>query len=112
MRRLHVVEAGRLTAPLSSSSMAFPKPGSRGSTRFPALVAAGYRVLAPDMRGYNLSGKPKGVDAYRIEHLVADVAGLIRWAGAERAIVVGHDWGAQRRVALCDAPPRDARAGS
>jgi pimeloyl-ACP methyl ester carboxylesterase len=46
------------------------------------------------MRGYNLSDKPKGIDAYRIEHLVNDVAALIRWAGAERATVVGHDWGA------------------
>jgi len=61
--------------------------------QIPALVVAGFRVLAPDMRGYNLSEKPPGVAAYAMAHLVADVVALIRHAGAERATVVGHDWG-------------------
>ncbi|MGB8507089.1 MAG: alpha/beta fold hydrolase, partial [Pyrinomonadaceae bacterium] len=53
-----------------------------------------YRVVAPDMRGYNLSDKPGRVDDYRMERLVDDVTGLIRHFGAHEAAVVGHDWGA------------------
>lgn len=90
--RLHVVEAGR--GPLVILLHGFPEAWFAWQHQIPALARAGFRVLAPDMRGYNLSSKPKGVDAYRIEHLVADVADLVRWAGAERATVVGHDWGA------------------
>ena len=61
--------------------------------QIPALAAAGFRVVAPDMRGYNLSDKPFGVEAYRIEKLIGDVAGLIRALGCESAHIVGHDWG-------------------
>ena len=46
-----------------------------------------------DMRGYNLSDKPEGVDSYGMGHLVADVVAVVRHAGAERATIVGHDWG-------------------
>jgi pimeloyl-ACP methyl ester carboxylesterase len=53
-----------------------------------------YHVVAPDMRGYNLSDKPPRVEDYRIEKLVDDVTGLIRHFGASNAAVVGHDWGA------------------
>ncbi len=59
-----------------------------------ALAAAGYRVMAPDLRGYHLSDKPRGVSSYKVESLAADVAGLIRASGAPDAVVVGHDWGA------------------
>lgn len=59
-----------------------------------AFAERGYRVLAPDLRGYHLSDKPEGVHAYRVEALAADVAGLVRATGHERAMVVGHDWGA------------------
>lgn len=53
-----------------------------------------YHVVAPDMRGYNLSDKPPRVEDYRIDHLVDDVTGLIRHFGRKQAVVVGHDWGA------------------
>jgi epoxide hydrolase 4 len=53
-----------------------------------------YHVVAPDMRGYNLSDKPPRVDDYRMDKLVDDVTGLIRHFGRRRAVVVGHDWGA------------------
>jgi pimeloyl-ACP methyl ester carboxylesterase len=53
-----------------------------------------YTVVAPDMRGYNLSDKPARVEDYRMDLLVDDVLGLIRHFGAKRAAVVGHDWGA------------------
>lgn len=60
------------------------------------LAALGdrYHVVAPDLRGYNLSDKPPRVEDYRIEKLVDDVTGLIRHFGARQAAVVGHDWGA------------------
>jgi epoxide hydrolase 4 len=60
------------------------------------LVALGqhYTVIAPDMRGYNLSDKPPRVDDYRIDLLVDDVTGLIRHLGRRDAAIVGHDWGA------------------
>lgn len=53
-----------------------------------------YRVAALDMRGYNLSDKPKGIDAYKFEALVGDVAAVIHAEGKSSAIVIGHDWGA------------------
>src|SRR5918911_3649077 len=53
-----------------------------------------YHVVAPDMRGYNLSDKPPRVEDYRIDNLVDDVTGLIRHFGKEQAVIVGHDWGA------------------
>ncbi|NNE66857.1 MAG: alpha/beta hydrolase [Pyrinomonadaceae bacterium] len=58
------------------------------------LAAAGYTVVAPDMRGYNLSDKPADVSAYEIEELVQDVSDLIEHLGFEKAVVIGHDWGA------------------
>ena len=57
------------------------------------LAAAGFRVVAPDMRGYNLSSKPDGVAAYDVGLLAADIRGLIHERGAETAMLVGHDWG-------------------
>jgi pimeloyl-ACP methyl ester carboxylesterase len=58
-----------------------------------ALAAAGYRVAAMDLRGYNLSDKPSGEASYDMKLLVGDVAAVIRHLGESRAIVVGHDWG-------------------
>lgn len=58
------------------------------------LSDAGCWVVAPDMRGYNESDKPEGVRAYEVERLAADVSGLIKALGREKAYVVGHDWGA------------------
>jgi pimeloyl-ACP methyl ester carboxylesterase len=57
------------------------------------LAAAGYRVVAPDLRGYNRSSSPSGVDSYRPSTLAADIRGLIEHRGAPQATVVGHDWG-------------------
>ena len=63
-------------------------------SQVPALVGDGFRVVAPDMRGYNLSERPQVVPAYRVELLARGVARLNRACGEERATVVGHDWGA------------------
>lgn len=71
-------------------------PESRFSWRYqlPALAAAGWRAVAPDLRGYGDSSRPANRDAYRIEHLVADAAALFDALGARRRLLVGHDWGA------------------
>jgi pimeloyl-ACP methyl ester carboxylesterase/2-polyprenyl-6-methoxyphenol hydroxylase-like FAD-dependent oxidoreductase len=90
--RLHYVELGR--GPLVVLLHGFPEHWYSWRYQIPALAAAGFRVVAPDLRGYNTSSKPSGVDAYGIDRLAGDVAALIRHLGAERAHVVGHDWGA------------------
>jgi pimeloyl-ACP methyl ester carboxylesterase len=90
--RLHYAEAG--IGPLVVLLHGFPDYWYTWRHQMPMLVAAGFHVVAPDMRGYNLSDKPAGVDAYRLEVLCQDVSALIRFLGAERAHVVGHDWGA------------------
>jgi pimeloyl-ACP methyl ester carboxylesterase len=61
--------------------------------QIPALAEAGFRVLAPDQRGYNLSDRPRGIRAYGMDSLADDIAGLIDQAAGGSACVVGHDWG-------------------
>ena len=89
--RLHYVEAGE--GPLVVLLHGFPEFWYEWRHQIPALAAAGFRVIAPDLRGYNRSAKPAGIGSYRLEELVRDVAGLVRHVGAERATVAGHDWG-------------------
>jgi pimeloyl-ACP methyl ester carboxylesterase len=64
-----------------------------------------YHVVAPDMRGYNLSDKPPRVQDYRIEFLVQDVVGLVRFFGKDKAAIVAHDWGAGVAWALAQRHP-------
>jgi pimeloyl-ACP methyl ester carboxylesterase len=90
--RLHYVEAGE--GPLVLLLHGFPQFWYQWRHQVPALVWAGFRVVAPDMRGYNLSDKPAGVRAYRVELLARDVERLILACGEGTADVVGHDWGA------------------
>jgi pimeloyl-ACP methyl ester carboxylesterase len=90
--RLHYVEAGR--GPLVVLLHGFPEFWYCWRHQIPALAAAGYRVVAPDMRGYNLSDKPRGLANYRMNALAGDVDALIHACGEKRALaVVGHDWG-------------------
>jgi pimeloyl-ACP methyl ester carboxylesterase len=89
--RLHYVEAG--TGKLVVLLHGFPEFWYSWREQIPAVAKAGYRVVAPDMRGYNLSSKPQGIDNYQLDLLAADVANLIRHLGESRAVVVGHDWG-------------------
>lgn len=91
--RLHVVEAGPADGPLVLLLHGFPEFWYAWHRQIAPLAAAGHRVLVPDLRGYGLSDKPRGVGSYRMDRLAADVAGLIGTAGRERASVVGHDWG-------------------
>jgi pimeloyl-ACP methyl ester carboxylesterase len=90
---LHVAQAGPDDGPLMILLHGFPEFWYGWSKHVPALAAAGFCVWAPDQRGYNTSDKPLLVRDYTLDHLAADVVGLIDAAGRERAIVVGHDWG-------------------
>jgi epoxide hydrolase 4 len=89
--RLHYVEAG--DGPLIVLLHGFPEFWFGWRLQIAPLAAAGFRVVAPDTRGYNLSSKPAGVAAYSADKLAADIRGLIRERGAESARLVGHDWG-------------------
>lgn len=88
---LHWVEAGE--GPLVVLLHGFPEFWYSWRHQIPALAAAGYRVVAPDMRGYNDSEKPEGYDSYLGRALSGDVVELIAACGEERATIVGHDWG-------------------
>jgi pimeloyl-ACP methyl ester carboxylesterase len=89
--RLHWVEAGE--GPLVLLLHGFPEHWLAWRKQLPALAAAGFRAVAPDLRGYNLSEKPEGVASYRMEKLAGDVASLVRHLGYGRTFLVGHDWG-------------------
>jgi pimeloyl-ACP methyl ester carboxylesterase len=89
--RLHAVEAG--SGPLVVLLHGFPEFWWSWRHQIPALAAAGFHVVAPDLRGYNLSDRPTRVADYGLRHLTADVAGLIRAMDERKAHVVGHDWG-------------------
>lgn len=92
--RLHVIEAGSKIGPPVILLHGFPEFWYGWKKQIPALVEAGYRVIVPDQRGYNLSDKPKGVSAYRVNELVNDIVGLIDALEYEKVNLVGHDWGA------------------
>lgn len=91
---LHAIVAGPPDGPLVVLLHGFPEFWYGWRKQIDPLAEAGYRVLVPDQRGYNLSDKPRGVAAYNIDELAADVIGLIDAEGRDKAVVVGHDWGA------------------
>jgi len=91
---LHVAAAGPPTGPLILLLHGFPEFWYGWRKQIPALAGTGYRIWAPDQRGYNRSDKPGGVKNYRIELLAGDVLGLMDAAGRQTAFLVGHDWGA------------------
>ena len=90
--RLEVTEAG--SGPLVVLLHGFPELAFSWRHQFGPLAEAGFHVVAPNQRGYGASSRPEPIDAYSVEHLAGDVAGLIRHFGAEPAVVIGHDWGA------------------
>jgi pimeloyl-ACP methyl ester carboxylesterase len=87
--RVHIAEQGE--GPLVVLLHGFPEFWYSWRHQLPALAAAGFRAVAPDLRGYNLTDKPRR--GYDIESLVEDVVALTRALGEERAHIVGHDWG-------------------
>ncbi|MFN2222078.1 MAG: alpha/beta fold hydrolase, partial [Candidatus Promineifilaceae bacterium] len=92
--RLHVVKSGPTEGPLVLLLHGFPEFWYGWHRQIPALAAAGFRVWAPDQRGYNLSDKPRGVAAYGINHLADDILALVKTSGRDRVHLAGHDWGA------------------
>jgi pimeloyl-ACP methyl ester carboxylesterase len=92
--RLHTVLAGPPDGPPVLLLHGFPELWYGWRRQIPALARAGFRVIAPDQRGYNTSDKPPAVADYRIDLLVDDATGILSALGHERAAVVGHDWGA------------------
>ncbi len=83
----------------------FPDSSLLWRHQIPALVDAGFRVLAPDQRGFGDSDKPQAVEAYQFQTLLGDLLGVLDQAGVERAHVVGHDWGAYLSWALAAFVP-------
>ncbi|WP_262298516.1 alpha/beta fold hydrolase [Microvirga sesbaniae] len=90
---LHAVEAGPEDGPLVILLHGFPEFWWGWRSQIGPLAEAGFRVLAPDQRGYNLSDKPAGRRAYDLDILAGDVVGLADALGRETFSVVGHDWG-------------------
>jgi pimeloyl-ACP methyl ester carboxylesterase len=91
---LHVLTDGPADGPSVVLLHGFPEFSYGWRRQIPALVQAGFRVIVPDQRGYNLSDKPKGVAAYDVDILARDVIGLFDHFGIQKAKLVGHDWGA------------------
>ncbi|HMF75834.1 MAG TPA: alpha/beta hydrolase [Bryobacteraceae bacterium] len=71
----------------------FPEHAFSWRHQLPMLASLGYRVWAPNLRGYGGTDSPSDIAAYRLDVLVEDVAGLIRASGARETVVIGHDWG-------------------
>ncbi len=107
---LHAAVAGPLDGPLVILLHGFPEGHFAWDGYLGALAEKGFRVVAPDQRGYNLSDKPSQVQAYGFEQLGKDVLGLMDAMARDRAALVGHDWGAAVAwwVAMA-APERVAR---
>ena len=90
----------------------FPDTSYLWRHRIPALVGAGFRVIAPDLRGRRRSERPVRVEEYALSNMVRDVAGIMDALGVERAHIVGHDWGAAVAWLFASlAAPRNRTSG-
>jgi pimeloyl-ACP methyl ester carboxylesterase len=92
--RLHAVAAGPLNGPLVILLHGFPEFWYAWRKQIVALADAGFRVIAPDQRGYNTSSRPAALDDYRIDKLVSDVIAIADQLGHKEFCLAGHDWGA------------------
>jgi len=98
--RLHVMLDGPKDGQPVLLLHGFPEFWYGWSKQIPALVEAGFRVIVPDQRGYNLSDKPRSVKSYSLEMLAQDMLGLLDALGYEKVFLAGHDWGAAVAWAL------------
>jgi len=89
--RMHYIEQGKGFPVLLLHG--FPELWYSWRYQIPALASAGFRAIAPDLRGYGETDNPEGIEAYDIHHLVGDMVGLLDALALERAAIVGHDWG-------------------
>lgn len=92
--RLHVMQTGPQDGKPVVLLHGFPEFWRGWHKQMMALAQAGFRVIVPDQRGYNLSDKPKGVKSYSLAELSADIIGLLDALGHDKAYLAGHDWGA------------------
>jgi pimeloyl-ACP methyl ester carboxylesterase len=90
--RIHYAEQG--TGPLVLLCHGFPEGWYSWRDQLPALAAAGYRAVAPDMRGYGRTEAPAEIPSYTVLDIVGDMIGLVSVLGENQAVIVGHDWGA------------------
>ncbi len=90
--KMRIAEMGK--GPLVILVHGWPESWYSWRHQLPALAAAGYRAVAPDMRGYGKSDKPPAVEDYDMKHLTADLAGIVDALGEKEAVLIGHDWGA------------------
>lgn len=88
----------------------FPEISHSWRHQLPALAAAGYHAVAPDLRGYGDSDAPPDVTDYALPKLAGDIAGLIRAMGQERAHLVGHDWGGSIAWVMASRMPELVRS--
>ncbi len=115
--RLHVAQAGPKSGPPVILLHGFPEFWYGWNKQISLLAKAGMRVIVPDQRGYNLSDKPKGISAYRLDILARDVIHLMDALGIQKVNLCGHDWGGVvawavaalyperiERLAVLDAP--------
>ena len=91
--RMRIAEAGT-DGPLVLFAHGWPESWYSWRHQIPALAAAGYRVVVPEMRGYGQTDAPENIDAYNVVELAADMVGILDAVGVDKAIIVGHDWGA------------------
>jgi len=91
--KLHIVQKGDSESPLVLLLHGFPEFWYGWRQQIDFLAGMGFRVVVPDQRGYNLSDKPKGIDAYHIDNLTLDIIGLIDALKYKKATIIGHDWG-------------------
>jgi pimeloyl-ACP methyl ester carboxylesterase len=89
--RMHVAEEGE--GPLVLLCHGFPESWYSWRRQLRALAQAGFRAVAPDMRGYGQTERPEEIDKYTLLHLVGDMVGLLDALGERQAVIVGHDWG-------------------
>ena len=90
--RIHCAEAGE--GPLVLLCHGFPESWYSWRRQLTTLAEAGFRAVAPDMRGYGQTDRPEAIEAYTLLHLVGDMVALVAALGAKDAVIVGHDWGA------------------
>ena len=89
--QMHIAEQG--TGPLVLLCHGFPESWYSWRHQLKALAEAGYRVVAPDMRGYGQTDQPQAIDQYSLFHLVGDMVGILDALEEPTAIIAGHDWG-------------------
>ena len=89
--RMHIAEKG--SGPLVVLCHGFPESWYSWRHQIEAISAAGYHVVAPDMRGYGQTEAPADIDQYTLMHLVGDMVGVLDALGEATAVIAGHDWG-------------------